>query len=214
MKVPRPTFIYRIMHVDNLALCLRRGMLHAPKHVPKDGETYRAIHNEEISQRRAVREIPCGPHGVLHDYVCFYLGRRPPMLLQLSSGQVKGYDEGQEPIIYLVSSVQTITKAGLRFVFSDGHGIANFTSWFDDVSKLAEVDWDVMDEVYWNDTIDDPDRQRRRQAEFLVHRKCPWEHIHEIVVIDVKVKKRVNAILAQFDRALHRPVRVEQDWYY
>ena len=38
--------------------------------------------------------------------------------------EVENYDEGQEPLIYAVSTVETIAQAGLGFVFSDGHGIA------------------------------------------------------------------------------------------
>lgn len=36
-SVPIPTTIYRVMHVDNLSVCLERGGLHAPNHAPDDG---------------------------------------------------------------------------------------------------------------------------------------------------------------------------------
>ncbi|MCK4390123.1 MAG: DUF4433 domain-containing protein [Desulfobacterales bacterium] len=68
--------------------------------------------------------IPCGPGGVIHDYVSFYFGYLCPMLLQLHTGRVEGYADGQDPIIYLVSTVQTVLESGSGFVFSDGHGIA------------------------------------------------------------------------------------------
>lgn len=48
MKTPVPTRIYRITHIDNLRLCLKRGGLFAPKHEPNDGLVYRTIHNEDI----------------------------------------------------------------------------------------------------------------------------------------------------------------------
>ena len=89
------------------------------------------------------------------------------MLLQLHTGRVENYDEGQEPLIYAVSTVETIAQAGLDFVFSDGHGIAAFTQWFDDLNDLDKVDWDMAYADYWADTVDDMDRQRRKQAEFL-----------------------------------------------
>ena len=53
------------------------------------------------------------------------------MLLQLRTGRVPGYDEGQEPLIYLVSTAQAVLDAGTDFVFSDGHGLATFTDWYD-----------------------------------------------------------------------------------
>ncbi len=52
------------------------------------------------------------------------------MLLQLKTERVTGYTEGQEPLIYLVSTVQAVQQNGVEFVFSDGHGIAAFTNWY------------------------------------------------------------------------------------
>jgi len=48
MPIPRPTPIYRLMHLDNLAVCLEHGGMHAPNHAPNDGQDYRTIHNIEI----------------------------------------------------------------------------------------------------------------------------------------------------------------------
>jgi hypothetical protein len=134
------------------------------------------------------------------------------MLLQLHSGRVEGYTEGQEPLIYLVSTVQAVVAANCDFVFSDGHGIAIYTGWFADISALDRVDWSVVYLRYWNDTPEQPDRQRLKQAEFLVHRHCPWALIHEIVVIDDEVRQQVELLL-QSEPTLVRPVRVQRDWY-
>lgn len=94
------------------------------------------------------------------------------MLLQLKTGRVEGYNEGQEPLIYLVSSAQRVRDSGAGFVFSDGHGIAAFTEWYAGLADLDKVDWDMVFQRYWRDTVDDMDRQRRKQAEFLVYRFC------------------------------------------
>jgi hypothetical protein len=87
---------------------------------------------------------------------------------------VTGYTEGQEPLVYLKTTVQAVEQSGLGFVFSDGHGIAAFTSWYADSSRLNEVDWTMVYERYWRDEVGDMDRQRRKQAELLIHRTCPW----------------------------------------
>ena len=125
-----------------------------------------------------------------------------------------GYQEGQEPLIYLVSSVQRVTEGGVPFVFSDGHGIAAFTSWYGDVADLDKVGWDVVYERYWADNVDDMDRQRRKQAEFLVYRVCPWALIAEIAVVSTKAKARVESVLSRFDVSLRRDVTVRSGWYY
>jgi hypothetical protein len=136
------------------------------------------------------------------------------MLLNLKTGRVEGYSEGQDPLVYLVSSAQAVEAAGIRFVFSDGHGLVTFSQWFDNLDKLDAVDWTLVNERYWTDTIDDMDRKRKKQAEFLVHQCCPWSLIQEIVVIDVRIKQRVETILAAFPAGQRRVVRVDRNWYY
>ena len=210
--VPVPTPIVRFMHIDNLAVCLERGGLHAPNHQP-DWATYKTIHDANVQKERAVRTIRCAPGGVIHDYVAFYFGPLSPMMLQLKTGQVAGYSDGQDPLIYLVSQAQAVDKSGADFVFSDGHGIATFTEWFNDLKDLAQVDWDVVNQRYWSDTLNDMDRQRRKQAEFLIHKVCKWSLISEIVVMSKAIETRVDAVLDEFPEC-RRPVVVRRDWYY
>jgi len=214
MAMPVPTPIYRIIHVDNLETCLRRGAICAPNYTPADGLPYRTIHNADIQNVRRARTIPCRPGGVVHDYVAFYFGPRSPMLYQLHTGWVDGYNEGQSPIVYLVSTVQAVRAANASFVFSDGHGIAAYTSWFDNLNDLDNVDWDTAYCNWWRDTVDDMDRQRRKQAEFLVHQRCGWELIQEIGVLNDVAKARVEGILGQFAPAMRRPVAIRRNWYY
>ena len=212
--VPNPTPILRFTHVDNLDTIIRRGGLHAPNHVPDDGLTYRFCHNAEVQSARAEVPVHLGPGGTIHDYVPFYFGYLSPMMLNLKTGRVEGYNEGQEPLIYLVSSAQAIEESGIKFVYSDGHGLATFTEWFDDLDKLDAVDWTVVNLRYWTDNINDMDRQRKKQAEFLVHQCCPWSLIQEIVVIDSTMQQRVESILAAFPKEQRKVVRTDQNWYY
>lgn len=214
MNVPTPTPIFRFLHVDNLETCLRRGGLHAPNHTPNDGLPYRTIHNVNIQNQRRVTRIPCGSRGVIHDYVSFYFGPRSPMLFQLHTGRVAGYTGGQEPLIYVVSTAQAVQTIGAGFVFSDGHGIATFTKWFDSLTDLNKVDWDAVYATVWRDTVDDMDRQRRKQAEFLVHRRCDWSLIHEIGVLNERMKTRVEETIRGFPQEMTRPVNVRPQWYY
>jgi len=214
MPVPTPTPIYRFIHLDNLDLCLRRSGLHSPNHTPDNGLNYHTIHNLDIQNQRRVTRLYCGPRGVIHDYISFYFGYRSPMMFQLKTGWVENYDEGQEPLIYLVSTAQSVRDAGIGYVFSDGHGIAAFTNWFDDLSDLDKVDWKAVYLRIWKDTPQDMDRQRRKQAEFLIHRFCPWDLIQEIAVVNVAVRDRVRTILAGVPAEHRRPVRIRPNWYY
>ncbi|MEK4253339.1 DarT ssDNA thymidine ADP-ribosyltransferase family protein [Ureibacillus sp. FSL K6-2830] len=52
-----------------------------------------------------------------------------------------------------------------------------------------------MKELYWADTEEDPDRKRRRQAEFLVHRQVPTDLFTVFAVIDEEMKDKVKDLL-------------------
>lgn len=214
MTVPIPTPALRVVHIDCLDTLVRRGMVHAPSCCPHDGLPYPSIHDTTVQVKRAARSVPCGPRGNVDDYVSFYFGPRGPMLLRLCTGTVEGYSGGQEPLIYLVVHAQAVDANGLQFAFSDGHGLATFTSWFDDLAELDKVDWDVVYTKYWSNSLEYPDRQRRKQAEFLVHLQLPWELVAGIAVCSARTKSAVEVILNELAPS-HRPsVVVRRQWFY
>ncbi len=79
---------------------------------------------------------------------------------------------------------------------------------------LAEIDWEAAYATIWRDTVNDMDRQRRKQAEFLVHQKCDWNLIREIGVLNNQMKSRVEKILVGFPSLKTLPVHVRPKWYY
>lgn len=213
--LPQPTLVYRLVHVGNLPTLLERRGLHAPNYCPMDGLPYRTIHDIRVQAVRHTCTIPCGPRGVIHDYVPFYFGPLSPMLYRLHTGWVEEYDEGQRPLLYLVTNCQEVAEAGLDFVFSDGHGLAFYSAWFDSLDDLGQVDWQMVGERFWaDDPKGDSDRQRRKQAEFLVHQFCPWEVIRGIAVLDDEMKSRVEQILGRYPLEMRKKVAVRRGWYY
>lgn len=213
-SVPKPTPIFRLVHIECLETILRRKAMTASNHIPDDGLPYRTIHNVSIQDARHRKRVKCGPGGTLHDYVPFYFGYRSPMLLQLKTGQVEGYIEGQEPLLHLVSSVEAVIQAGCEYVFTDGHAIAAYSETFDSPADLARVDWDAVYARYWLSTTEDMDRQRRKQAEFLVHQLCPWSVVQEIGVVSETAKAEVERIVGKFPQGMRRPVKIRPEWYY
>lgn len=210
--VPIPTRIYHITDVDNLSSILERGGLGCTTWMQQTSTTFTCVAHDSIQRRRAMKTVPCGPGGKLHDYVPFYFGPRSPMLYVIKQGGVAGYTKGQNSIVHLVSSVQLVEKAGKQWAFTDGHGIMDFTEFYDDVAMLDKVDWTVMAAKYWNETDSDTDRPRRRQAEFLVHDFCDWELIKGIGVNTLQMKSKVEELIAS---AEHSPaVKVKSEWYY
>lgn len=209
---PDPVLLYHITHLDNLSGILRGGYLHCHKEMRNSGLHPVDIAYPAIQDRRATTQVPCAPGGVLHDYVPFYFAARSPMLYALHRNQVAGYSGGQTPILHLVTSVARLAETGHRFVFTDGHATMSFSRFFTDPADLDSIDWSVMQGQYWNDTPEDPDRKRRRQAELLVYNRVSWQAMIGIGVSDSRSEARVKTILAEYNLIL--PVRVRRQWYY
>jgi hypothetical protein len=208
-----PTSIYHITHIDNLPSILKSGGLIANSRLRQRQTNYLDIAHENIQDRRARTEVPCGAGGYLHDYVPFYFAPRSPMLYAIHKQNVDGYSGGQKPIIHLVSQIEAIENSEIAFAFTDGHGIMVYTDFYDDLYALNHViDWELMESKYWFDTPDDPNRKCKRQAEFLVHEFCHWNLIKEIGVINLTIQTQVREILQRFN--IQTPINVYSNWYY
>jgi hypothetical protein len=210
-RIPIPTPIYRIVHIDNLATIMARGQIHAPSHIPVDGRPWRSIHDVATQTARGQMPVPCGPGGMILDYVGFYLGPRSPMLYRIHTGHNMAKID-QSSIVYLVSTAQAVKSAGLGFVFYDRHSLARVAACYDDLARLGEVDFQTCYATQWNTTPQFPDRQEKKQAEFLVHRMMPWSLVAKVGVVNADAMRRVNSA---FSASTHRPaVSIENCWYY
>ncbi len=128
------------------------------------------------------------------------------MLYVIHRGNVPGYAEGQEPIVHLVSSVETVVASGRPWAFTDRHADLAYARYFDDLANLGEVRWDVMPMQWWTEV------KEERQAEFLVHDYCPWHCVEKIGVYNAVAAQRVRQAIAT---AEHRPaILVQSGWYY
>ncbi|MUG92048.1 DUF4433 domain-containing protein [Scytonema sp. UIC 10036] len=197
-----PTHIYHITHVDNLPSIIKSDGLIANSRLRQQQTKYLDIAHGNIQDRRARKRVPCGVGGYLHDYVPFYFAPRSPMLYAIHKNNVDIYKGGQQPILHLVSNVETVDAAGLSFVGTDGHAVMEYTDFFDKLEELRVVDWEIMKATYWHDTPEDGDRKRRRQAEFLIHQFFPWTLIQTIGVINNKIETQVREIL---QNSSHQP---------
>jgi ssDNA thymidine ADP-ribosyltransferase, DarT len=206
------TQILHLTNVANLTGIIRAGGLWCPNRLPTNVVPSSSAH-AGIQQRRAACPVPVGPGGVLHDYVPFYFGERSPMLIANHGGLVASNPAGQQPLVYIVSTVEAVTAAGLQWVFTDGHAIMRLTRFFDTLAALRHaVDWQAVHARYWNDTPAEPDRKRKKQAEFLVHGFFPLELVTGIAVIDQGMRQQVEQLVAPHGWPV--PVSVRPDWYY
>jgi hypothetical protein len=204
------TSIYHITHLNNLERIIQaNGPWCDAERVRQQFESVGIAH-QTLKDRRARTVVAVG--GTLADYVPFYFANRSPMLYSIHTGYVAGYDSGQKDIIYLLSTVERIAQGDRRWCFTDGHAVEALTQFFCDTAGLNQVDWAVIDHWSWKNTDQDPDRKRRKQAEFLIHLSLPWDWIEGIGVIDAAVGKKVATVTA---KAKHKPpIIVQPKRYY
>ncbi len=206
------TFIYHITHLRNLPNILNDGGLCCDRVVSQRNLAHVSIAHQHIKDRRAQKEVPCPPGGFLADYVPFYFAPRSPMLYTIHKGNVEGYQGEQESILHLVASAEQVVKSKLAYTFTDGHADVDLSCFFTDLSDLDKIDWDIMKEKYWNDTIADGDRKRRRQAEFLVYEFFPINLLISIGVINDKIEQQVKYMLQ--NKIINPAIKVIPAWYY
>jgi hypothetical protein len=201
--------IFHITHIENLDSILRCQGIFCKNRQP---EGCRNIAYESIQERRASTVVPLFPYGILQDYVPFYFAPRSPMLYTLHKGNVAGFAEDQGRIIHIVSSVETVEKTGLAYVFTDGHPIMGLSEFYADPSDFDKIDWEIMNTDYWADIPEDGDRKRRRQAEFLIHQFFPVGAILGIGVFDQNIRNETAAIVAR--NGMEIRVEIRRNWYY
>jgi hypothetical protein len=208
------TDIYHITHIKNLRSIIIAGGLLCDADVAKGQVNAIGIAHQHIKERRAQKEVPLAPRGTLCDYVPFYFAPRSPMLYSIHKGYVDGYDGSQNEIIYLVSSVDNISASNIPFVFTDGHAVMAISQFYNDLDDLERIDWNIMRAKYWRDTLEDLDKKRRRQAEFLVYSFLPWNQILQIGTRLQTVERQVQAIIEQTGHPHQPNVSVKFNWYY
>ena len=205
------TPIYHFTHVRNLTSIVSSGRLLCKSQLADTGIKYADIAARDIQRRRSRMPVSCGIGGMLPDYVPFFFAPLSPMLYYINKN-VDIYPEGQEPLVYLVAYAEDVQTHGIPFVFTDGHPIMALTNFYDDLADLNKVDWTVMKSRMWNDTVEYPDRQRRREAEFLVHHSLPLELVKGLVTMNDRMKQQVEQVLEETHYEL--PVIAHQAWYY
>jgi hypothetical protein len=205
-------------HFDNLPQILAEGGLVCDAEAARRGLCKQSIAHAELKERRATRAVEklffgaVAAGGVLADYVPFYFTTRSPMLYAIKGGFVQHFRGRQSDVIYLVSTAEAVAASDLKWCFTNGHAVEGVTEFYDGLNELNQVDWDVIQSWSWKNTLSDLDRKRRKQAEFLVHRRVPWELISQIGVLN---RGKADSVAEALAGAAHQPsVTVEPDWYY
>lgn len=201
--------IYHITHLRNLPSILQTGRLWSDAQRIQQALGTVNIGHTHIKERRRRRPVATTTGGMLGDYVPFNFCHRSVMLYVIHRGSVEGYNEGQEPVVHLVSSVGRAIGSGRPWAFTDRHADLGYARYFESVDNEGEVDWGVMPLQYW---ANDEETKEKRQAEFLLHDWCPFEIFEQIGVRTQQIADQVEAML---QNSPYTPrVSVKRSWYY
>jgi hypothetical protein len=182
-------------HVLNIPHILQYGITH--QNSPNSNKNYIPIGYSTLISKRDSFILFNGRR--LGDYIPFYFGGRMPMLyvIKLGTNSIK-YDMkavSLEDIIYCVTSVESIKKQNLHFVFSNGHAVSELTDFFgaQDVGSIYNlIDWKAVEAKYWVDE-NDLDLKRRKEAEFLVGEDIPVSAMLGYITFNQKAKNTLMA---------------------
>ena len=211
----RNRWILHFTHIDNVPAIISGGRLVCDKAAQPYLQT--EVGDSAIKEARRRRVLTAGPGGTVADYVPFYFAPRSPMMFRIACDHRDGvpgrYPDGDRPLVYFAATAGAVVDAGLAWVATDGNAANAATEFSTDVTRLdAMIDWAVMVASQWNNTTTDPDRQRRRMAEFLVHREVPLTVVHQIAAYSDWYADRVRQAVA--GHALANRVVVRPGWYY
>lgn len=102
-----------------------------------------------------------------------------------------------------------------EWLFTDGHAKDKFSAFYDNLNDLPHViDWGMVFEQYWHNTEDDDDRQRRKQAEFLIKSHVPVSCIRSIVVRTASRKIEIEALLVKYNLTIPVIIDFQNRLYY
>jgi len=207
--------LYHITHVDNLPGIVADGELLSDGAMIARGGPAQAIGMSGIKRRQVEGlEVTCHPGTMVGDYVPFYFCPRSVMLFVIhrANHPELTFRGGQGPIVHLEADLHAVVawaeNAGQRWAFSLSNAGAYYTEFRARLDELNQLDWVAISATDFRS----PDVKERKQAEFLLHERCPFHLIERIGVQTPAVASRAHAALA---RATHRPVvEIIPQWYF
>ena len=111
-------------------------------------------------------------------------------------------------IVIMVSSLRGLNERGVAAVFSDRHAFLQTARFFTSLDDLDKVDWTILQRR----DIDDPEKTDRYQAEVLVHRRLPAEHLSGIVCQRESEQRTLER--QREEVGLDLKIAVRPTWYF
>ena len=213
MATPLQPKIYHIVHVDRFPSIVADRCLWCDAKLLSRTSPGTTIGMNRIKLRR-LNELSLTSRPGLRVGGCvpFYFCPRSVMLYLIYQANHPDldYKGGQSPIVHLEAdlgaTVAWAERQQLRWAFTLSNAGSNYFEDRCDLAQLAEIDWGAVQASNWRDC------KERKQAEFLLEQRFPWELVERIGVFTAEIHERVVEAMRGEE---HRPrVEIRREWYY
>lgn len=207
------TYLFRIIHIDNLDYILRVGNL-TNKFSEDANPDYVGIGESDLIGKREDQTIITADVGneyiPSNDYLPFYFYWQSVMLYRIQHG----FGVPKQPakdIIYLVYKLDEIIDQ-IEYIYTDGHGYSFLTTWYEKIESLSQLDPVDIRRARWENTANDPDIKRRKQAEFWIKQPLALDLITGIATYDDATNTKVKVMCEYYHREI--VVKTKPKYYY
>lgn len=167
----------------------------------------------ELADKRESWALRTPGAGTIGEHVAFYFAGHSPMLYKIKTGYgVPQVD--QRDIVYICLKLRDVVGLGHPYLYTDGQANTMRTAEYTDLSNLVKLDWIAVRSLYWRDDESDRDRERKKQAEFLLKGPVPVSSFKAIYVFDEERRKEISALLAERGMSMEVRVDNEHNLYY
>lgn len=204
------SLIFRITHIANVQWVLRNGLYCKNSEIMDP--SFVRIGNQELIDLRATRGVPIAPFGNLSDYIPFYFTPYSMMMYNIKTGYGGIEKFPNNKIVILVSSFRKICNCGVQAVFSDRHAYLKTAQYYSSLDDLYNVDWALLQKRDFRRDIDDPEKTDRYQAEALIYKHLPVDHLLAIVCYNENEKRTIEAW--RLAAGVELEIVVRPSWYF
>lgn len=177
---PRDWLVWHFTHMDNIEAIAASGCLFPSS----DVAPCRSVANDDVKDRRTYRVRPDDdyPASTVRDHVPFYIAAKSPMLYAVTSPGPQAHKAKSQDLVFMGAVLGDLIDSTLTWCISNGNASSGFTAFSRKLDQIGDfVDFDLLCQKMWYNTIDDPYRQGRRAAECLVLGRVPLQLVSVIV---------------------------------
>lgn len=205
------TKIYYIVHISELQNIIDDGFIFSFAEILKRQKEGIVIGLNKLKKRRLTNPVKSHLGLSVGDCVPFYFCPRSVMLFIIHKKNHPDltYREGQEPIVHLVADLnKTIDWADsnkIRWAFTDSNASSSYFRDYFDINDLDKIDWTAINAKIWNESP----IEEKKQAEFLIENRFPFELVEEIGVYSEKQLEEISIISKKLPC-----IKIRKDWFY